>query len=78
MIRLPIDLDIDFQCDFSEAFVFLTFHRILIVFRFASVCSKWRKFVKEDTKIRQRWKEFLGERKEYCALKGKVMSDAFS
>ncbi|XP_078384252.1 uncharacterized protein LOC144666744 [Oculina patagonica] len=39
--------------------------------RFASVCSKWRKFVKEDARIRQRWKEFLGERKEYCALKGK-------
>ena len=46
------------------------------MFRFASVSSKWRNFVKQDTAAtQQRWKEFLGEREEYYDLKGKVISE---
>lgn len=39
--------------------------------RFASVNRTWRNFVNGDTKTSTRWKGFLRDRKNHCALKGK-------
>ena len=77
----PIDLNIDLRrCSFAANNVFLTVPQFSIfsVFRFASVSSKWRSFVKQDTSTQQRWKEFLRERKDHYYLKGKVISRTFS
>ena len=79
-IDLNIDLNIDLRrCSFAANNVFLTvpLFSMFSVFRFASVSSKWRSFVKQDTSTQQRWKEFLGERKDHYYLKGKVISGPF-
>lgn len=77
----PIDVNIDSQrWSLAANNVFLThsdYFLFFSVYRFASVSPKWRNFVKQDTSTQQRWKEFLGERRDHYYLKGKVISGHF-
>ena len=61
----------------TSILLYLTFISFLFVSRFASVSRTWRNVVKGDTKTSQRWKGFLRDCKDYCALKGKVISQKY-